>query len=164
MIPNAPAQSTLIIRDPRSLRAALGWLALGILVYAVARPPTVLLAMPPTWNLASVTPFSRLLGSVPTLIHVVAFSLLSASIVGATVRRIIMLCAAWLAVELACEFSQHLVVRAWLLRHANLIDWLPYVRIYLARGTFDWGDVLAALLGAAFTAWTLTYHRGDRHA
>src|SRR5215510_10130411 len=70
-------------------------LAAGALIYVYARG-----APPPTATLA------LCLGSLPTLLHTAAFTLLSLAVVAPWPRLAPAVCAAWLAIECAFEALQ----------------------------------------------------------
>jgi hypothetical protein len=126
------------------LGTASASLAAGALIYALARPlPAALL--PAALHLPSdaIAWLAPLTGSLPTLLHVVAFSLVTVIVVGR--HRTVRACAAWTAINLLCEIAQHADVAQ------TLLQWWPaaptQVRAYLLGGTFDWNDVVAAVVG-----------------
>jgi len=136
----------------------IAWLAVGFLVYLVARPRTVAAfpALTPDPIVLLPNQLRWLLGPVPTFVHVLAFSMMSASLVGATRRIRLFLCGAWAAVEIGFEAAQHPAFRQWLPQHSAAMSPISYVQSYLVAGTFDSSDILAAILGAACAALLLT--------
>lgn len=157
------ARSSALIREPCLLLAAVRWLAFGILIYALARPPTEMFPFisQHRFMLTSLRRLICFLGPLPTFVHVMAFSLLSAAIVGVEFRRVAVVSGGWMSVEVVFELAQYPVARDWLLQHQSWIEWIPYARSFLMWGTFDWADVTAAFLGAGLSVWTLrTYRRG----
>ena len=144
--------------EPRFFAFGLAWLAVGFVVYTIARPPTAVAFLPQAPRFLALVPsqLRPLLGPAPTFVHVIAFSLMSASLISTSPKRRIFVCGGWAAIEIAFELAQHPAIRRWLLQHTASISSIPYVRDYLVGGTFDWADVLAAILGAAFAGLLLT--------
>jgi hypothetical protein len=108
-------------------------LAIGYVVYAVARPHTRSFLL---WHISSspiqadlYTP-TWLLGAAPSLLHTLAFAILLAIAVGGATRRRLAVCAAWGAFELAAEFAQ--------------LPGGPF-----RSGTFALTDVFAIIIGTA---------------
>jgi hypothetical protein len=146
---------------PRELRLfafGIAWLTAGVVVYMTARPPTTLQFLPHFPNLGALVPgqLRPLLGSAPTFVHVVAFSLMSASIVGRSQGRIFLVCGGWALIEISFELAQYPTISHWLLQRTFFVSSIPHMRAYLVFGTFDYGDVLAAIVGAALAAVYLT--------
>ena len=132
--------------------AGLLCLGAGCVLYATARPSIAAHFLGGVSNPVPPLPrsFRSLVGSAPTFIHVVAFSLMSAAIIGGHTGRRLAMCAAWAFTDVVFEWAQMPVVSGWLLQHATLIRSVPYLPRYLAGGTFDPLDVLAAVSGGAF--------------
>ena len=131
------------------------WLVGGAAFYAIVRPPAAFRTILPS-PLAAAVPHSAagpVLGSAPTFVHVVAFSLLTAAVLGRSARRLL-ICGGWAAIELAFEILQHPGVGHRLLANTPLSS-MPVMSAYLT-GTFDPADVLAAVLGAAAAFGVLT--------
>ena len=140
-------------------------LLLGLLVYLTDRPASHALLMPtmPRLDLWAGRPVFGAMGQwLPSFVHPLAFSLLTAAALpakstAATPRYGV--CAAWCAVNLLFELGQHAAVREPLA--AALLD-LPgrtlparWLASYFLRGTFDVGDLIAAMLGALAAAAVL---------
>lgn len=138
------------------LAAGLLWLAAGLALYGAARPGTIAALLQQTGPRRPVLPHSLLyvLGPVPTLIHVVAFSLLTAAVFDRS-RSALRACGAWVAINLILEAAQQPIARAWLIAAAGPA-FPPVVRRFLA-GTFDPADLAAALLGGAIAARFITH-------
>ncbi len=70
--------------------AALGSLALGILVYALVRPPESVYFLPAAWSLAGGGDrwFGSLGGQLPEFAHVYAFSLLTVAVLASPHRLV----------------------------------------------------------------------------
>jgi hypothetical protein len=138
------------------------WLVVGAAFYAIVRPPAALRTILPGPFAFAEPPTAAgpLLGSAPTFVHAVAFSLLTAAALRGSARRFV-ICGGWAAIEIAFELLQHPRVGPWLLANAPLSS-MPFMRAYLT-GTFDPADVLAALLGSAAAFCVLTLlHRTPR--
>ncbi len=147
-----------ILRQDWSFVLGLTCLFLGILFYYCARPSTVAQFVPTGTDLSRLLPHRLrvLLGPVPTFIHVTAFSLMTSSVLGRTRNLRLGICASWVAVEILFECAQHPTFSSWLFMHCPLLFSLPDFRAYVLTGTFDWIDIMAAILGGVFTAMLLT--------
>jgi len=126
-------------------------LALGWLVYLTDREASHALLVPTVAALAGGHWFGALGGSLPSFAHALAFSLLTAAALPPRSAWRYGACAAWFAVNVAFEVGQHAHVSA------RLADVLPasFVTNYFVGGTFDGGDIVAALLGALAAAIVL---------
>lgn len=112
----------------------LGALALGVLVYALDRPAWSVAFLPAT--LIHDSGFlGPLAGPMPTFLHVLAFSLMTAALLAPTLRARFAACSAWVAVNWLFEAAQHPA--------------LMEITGNGMPGAFDLLDMLAALLGAA---------------
>lgn len=140
------------IADFRCVALGIAWLAAGVLVYIVARPPGILflpdalslIAWFPAWLVA-------LTGPMPVFFHVGAMSYLTIGLLGLGRRGALLACAGWAALDIAFEFGQHELVSAPLaaaIPHAAAGD-------FFVNGTFDVLDVIAAI-AAAFSVYVLT--------
>ena len=134
---------------PEPVHDGLICLGLGLLFYLIARPSVVasFLCFGPQFSRQTALFLRILLGSAPTFIHTLAFSLITASIAAGTRRLQILTCAGWAVLEILFEAIQHPDIRAWLLLHFGLIDTISLLRRYVF-GTFDYNDVAAAISGA----------------
>jgi hypothetical protein len=127
-------------------------LAAGTLIYVYARGaplPTATLAL---W-----------LGSLPTLLHTAAFTLLSLAVVAPWPRLLPAVCAAWLAIECAFEALQSPTI-AGAMHLSTLASHSSLLHAYL-HGTFDPLDLLAAGAGALLAGWIAVgtrTHRAER--
>jgi len=135
---------------PRLFAFGIGWLLIGALVYLTARPRMTSAFFPEAIRIAALMPhwLRSLLGPVPTFVHVLAFSMMSAAFVGRTYMRQLLLCAGWAAIEVVFELAQYPPVRDRLLR-ARPLAAMPFISSYLTGGTFDYADILTAILGAS---------------
>lgn len=142
---------------------ALGMLALavGVLVYAVARPPTEFGVLPHGARIYSYTPVTvvTLLGPVPTFLHTFAFSTMTAALIGGARWRLFAVCVSWALVEILIECGQADALQSWLPQQLLSRIPLSYFMAYWSAGTFDIADVFAALLGAGLAAGLLTLGR-----
>lgn len=146
------AESAEFHYKPRLFLFGTAWFLLGVLVYLAARPRTTSSFFPEAASIAAFLPhwLRSLLGPVPTFVHVIAFSMMSAALVGRTYKKQLALCAGWAGIEIVFEVAQHPLIRNWLLRTDSLSS-MPFISKYLA-GTFDYADILAAIVGASLTA------------
>jgi hypothetical protein len=112
-------------------------LAAGVLVYSLERPAGSVPFLPAALSLhgGQVWLPPALSGPLPTFLHTLAFTLITAAFLAPTRRAGLAACAAWAAVNIAFEASQHTAFR----------DFTGFGM----QGRFDPLDLLAALLGAA---------------
>jgi hypothetical protein len=144
-------------RHPARLLALGGaLLVIGLAIYTTARPTTPFGPSASDWRLfpSSSGALATLLGSAPTFVHVIAFTLMTASVVRHTGRDVLLIAGGWAAIEILFELLQLPSLGNWLLGHHTLRS-LPFAASYLT-GTFDPADIVAALLGAALSARFLT--------
>jgi hypothetical protein len=147
-------------------------LALGLLVYALDRPPGSAYFLPADWSLAANHSrwFGRLGGYVPEFAHVYAFSLLTVIVLGAWRKLALPSCAAWWAIDSLFEIGQHAAISphiaAAVPRWFDGIPFLENAAPYFLRGTFDPWDLVAIAFGAlaAFATVLLLQWEGRRHA
>jgi len=157
-----PAASTAA-RTAALLALAGLALALGATVYLTDRPAGQALLIPPVALLSGRHLFGSVGDWLPSFVHPLAFSLISAVLLAPRRRWQWGACAFWFAVNAAFEIGQHPQVRGPLA--AALRDGLgegPAARAlenYFLRGLFDAVELAAAALGAAAAAlvlhWTL---------
>lgn len=97
------------------------------------------------------------LGAAPTLLHVVALSLLMGATTAPGRRGAIVICATWVGVNALFELGQAPAAAAaisnWLGVHCDAFACRRSAQFFL-RGTFDVLDLVAALLGGGI-AWRL---------
>ena len=154
----------------RQVRVELGAatlaLAIAVLVYIADRPAGYSMLMPRIGAHPSlhVSAFGTLGQWLPSFVHSFAFSLLTAVALRRRTRPAFAVCMAWGVVNVLFD-GQHRLISA---RIAAVVvrseDWLPFARPlsnYFIRGTFDPGDIAAAILGAAAAAGVLhfAHHR-----
>jgi len=122
----------------------------GLLVYLTDRDPAHAVLIPAVAAFAGKTLFGALGQWIPSFLHPFAFSLFTAAVLPPQSGWRYRTCAVWCAVNLAFECGQHP------LASARLAEWvqgfgnaLPgrMVANYFLLGTFDGGDIVAALLG-----------------
>lgn len=149
--------------------AAIGCVAfaVGVLVYLTDRDASKAALIPTVAWLTRSNVFGALGGWLPSFIHTFAFSLFTAAVLPQRSVPRYGACIAWFAVNLAFEIGQHRLVSV---RLAEVLEGglgrMPLTRTlanYFVHGTFDPGDIVAALLGAlAAGAVLLLMHRGRR--
>jgi hypothetical protein len=144
-----------------TIRGLLGvfLLVLGLGVYLLDRSwQQLAIAEVIPLSLSPSPVFGTLGGSLPSLIHVCAFALLTAALLRGGTRLNQAICLGWLSVDVAFELGQHArfaepiakTVPAWF-AHVPIFDRTP---TYFLSGTFDPLDLLFAALGA-LTAYLL---------
>lgn len=131
-------------------------LAVGIMVYLTDRPPFHAVLIPGKLSFNNGSLFGALGNWLPSFVHPFAFSLLSAAIRAPSAAPAYGTCAAWWAVNVLFEIGQHPLIQQVLTeRLLPTLDpgWLLRpVTNYLLLGTFDFGDLVAATLGALAAA------------
>ena len=149
--------------------AAIGALvfALGVIVYLTDRNTSHSTLIPSVVWLAGYNLFGMLGGWLPSFVHTFAFSLFTAAALPERSVPRYGACLAWFAVNAAFEVGQHPQISVRLAE--ALQDGLggsPFsqpLASYFVYGTFDYGDIVAALLGALAAAAALhLMHRGRR--
>jgi hypothetical protein len=146
-------------------------LALGLVVYLADRDATSAMLIPNIAAFGHGNLFGALGQRLPSFIHPFSFSLFTAAVLSPRPTPRYGACIAWGAVNVAFEVGQHPLVSARLtevllgpLHGLPLVE--PLAR-YFVRGTFDWGDIAAALLGMVSAGVVLHFTcRGeeDEHA
>jgi len=140
------------------LVVALLCLLVGVLIYAVARPtPAWFVPVALHWPLQFGSGWPTAVGSAPTFLHVVAFSLLTAIVRGGGRTATALSCLGWTCTNLLFELGQHPVASQVLTRHIptglDRLWLLDQLRPLFERGDFDPNDLCAAVLGGAFAYW-----------
>jgi hypothetical protein len=138
--------------------AVLLCLLVGVLIYAVARPT-------PAWFLPAAlhrplqfgSGWQIAVGSAPTFLHVVAFSLLTAIVQSGGHKATALCCVGWTCTNLLFELGQHPVASEVLTRHIptglDRLWLLGQLRPFFERGHFDPNDLCATVLGGAVAYW-----------
>jgi hypothetical protein len=146
-------------------------LALGVIVYLTDRDAARSMLMPDSAALAGGNVFGVLGQWLPSFVHPLAFSLLTAAVLAPRSTPRYGACVAWGAINVAFEVGQHPLVSPRLAEAlTGPLDGLPLVEPlarYFIHGTFDWGDIAAALLGALIAGVVLRFiscSREQEHA
>jgi hypothetical protein len=152
----------------------IGFLALfiGFLIYFLHRTPDIYFLSfiktadnPSLLNLASL----KLIGGIiPSFLHVFAFSLILGGLLACSKKGYLIICGTWLSINLLFELGQRhalaasAVIPSWF---AN-IPVLENMQNYFLKGTFDFLDLLASLVGAVVAYFFLifTSKRGGKNA
>jgi hypothetical protein len=158
----------------REARTGVAWpavlgcaaLLLGVLVYLTDRDTSRTLLIPGVPALAASHWFGTVGQWLPSAIHPFAFSLLSAAALPAPRSRAYGACLVWCVVNVVFEMGQHPLISAPL---AQALDAAfgrgpigGALARYFVRGTFDVGDIVAAVAGALAAAAVV--HFGPRFA
>ena len=146
-------------------------LAVGMLVYLTDRTASSSMLVPDIGAHARLHAFGTLGQWLPSFVHAFAFSLLTAAALHPRAGPAYPVCVIWGALNVLFEIGQYPLVSARLADTLRDCErWLPFARSlsnYFVRGTFDPGDVVAAILGATAAAVVLllSHHREEmRHA
>lgn len=134
---------------------------MGVAVYLIDRPATQLAFLPPAWFRFDGD--DRLFGvaadSLPDLLHVFGFAMLTGALFRAGRRPYRLVCTGWAVIDLAFELGQWPPLAA---RIAAMLLPMEYhnpevffVRAYFQRGVFDPADMTAIVSGAAAAYLTL---------
>lgn len=126
--------------------------AMGLLVYLTDRDASRAMLIPAVALLTGSHALGALGGWLPSFVHTFAFSLFTAAALPERSAPRYGACIAWFAVNVAFELGQHPLVSV---RLAEMLSGglggMPLTRplaSYCVHGTFDSGDIVAALLGA----------------
>jgi hypothetical protein len=150
------------------ISSGMAFLLLGVAVYALARS-ALIWGLPAALHFPGTVPWlARVGGSVPTFAHTAALALLTTGVLGGKRRDAWIACGAWTVINTAFEFGQHPQIRIGLV--GVLPDWLERVwlldrtRSYFMNGTFDFADIVGAVLGAvaAYLVIRKTRIRGEQ--
>lgn len=137
-----------------ALLAVFAAFALAVAVYALDRPRGSAPLLPAMLRIAdgSASHLGVLGGSLPSLAHAFATSLLTCLLLPASRTMHIAACGAWAIIDSAFEVLQHPMVwpPAVVLLNQTHASWLLPNRVaaYLVRGTFDPCDLAACWIGA----------------
>jgi hypothetical protein len=139
-------------------------LTLGLVVYLTDRDPAHAMLIPTVGTLSSRHPFGAVGGWLPTFVHALAFSLFSAAVLPPAPRPAYWACALWGGVDVAFEFGQHPLASAPLAETLQAafgsLQPAHWLANYFVRGTFDVGDLAAAVSGSLAAALALRWmHR-----
>jgi len=134
-------------------------LVVGILVYLTDRPGPVAARIPVLGALAGHHLFGDLGQWLPSFVHPFAFSLFTAAVLPRRSAWQYAACLGWGAVNLAFEVGQHPRFSAALAGALQTAfgssPWVQRVANYFTLGTFDGGDIVAAVLGSLAAAAVL---------
>ncbi len=146
-------------------------LALGLVVYLADRDASRAMLIPNVAAFGHGNLFGALGQWLPSFVHPFSFSLFTAAVLAPRPTPRYGACIAWGAINVGFEVGQHPLVSARLaeallgpLAGFPLME--PLAR-YFVRGTFDWGDIAAAMLGMFSAAAVLRLAHLDleaRHA
>jgi hypothetical protein len=158
-------------RRSASLAAvAVGALLLGLLVYLTDRSSSSASLIPRVDALAGRHVFGAIGQWLPSFVHPFSFALLSAAALGARDTPRYGVCVAWCLIDVAFEIGQHPQVKLPLAQALqDGLGWTPLARPladYFLRGTFDAGDIAAAVLGGLAACFVLRLQqpvRGTSH-
>jgi len=107
--------------------------------------------------------FISLGNSLPTFIHVFAFSLMTASLIASQKRGYIVVCLAWFAIDVLFELGQGIgnliipVIPSWFF---NFL-FLENIGNYFLRGHFDYLDLMSIALGSVIAYMILIKTMGE---
>lgn len=130
---------------------------IGVLVYFSDRPPASTLLIPTIAPFVQHNRFGVLGQWLPSFVHPFAFSLFTVAALGSAAPAWRYgACALWLGINVCFEVGQHAVFKSPLTEAMNAgpgeCAIARSVLNYLIHGTFDVGDMLAAVLGALAAA------------
>jgi hypothetical protein len=141
-------------------------LLFGTLVYVVDRPPDQTYFLYKSFvNISLHNTLPNLFGfvgnSLPSFIHAFSFILITAGLLHCQKRGCLIICACWFLVDCAFELGQKF--NLW---SSKIIpDWfggilfLENTKNYFTRGTFDYFDLTAIIIGAIAAYFVLLYTR-----
>lgn len=157
----------LLPRRRTASLAAFGGLALaiGVLVYLADRVPGSAMLLPAWHGPGAGTVFGAVGQWLPSFVHPLAFSLLTAAALAPAAKPRYGVCAGWCATDAAFELGQLPQLAGWL--DAALHDSpLPAALTrpladYVLRGRFDSADLAAVALGSLAAAGVLRLVHDD---
>jgi len=143
-----------MISNKSALLLGILILLLGSIFYVFFRPATYVYFLPDSFLNYQITNYYVLIlsGSLPSFIHVLAFSLVTAGFLPKT-KHIWLVCLFWVVINIIIEIAQHAIVYPMV--RGNIPQWenipiLENVKYYFARGTYDPVDLLFTILGGLF--------------
>ena len=150
-------RSPVVRAAPASLpvQVAFAALALGLLVYLLARPPGSAYLLPAWLGVTgALPPAAAALGQqLPSFMHTLAFSLLTYACLAPTRRSALASAGVWLAINALFEVGQAPEAARWIAAHTpawfGSVPVLANVPAYFLAGRFDWLDLAAVAAGAA---------------
>lgn len=149
------------------LVAAGAALLMGLTIYLLDRAPAhVYFLSKMHWPLITASGPGRLAGSLPSLLHVYAFILLSVA-VSPWPRRVVPICGFWWLVDTLFEVGQHPALAPHIV--AALPAWFQHVPVldntgaYFLRGHFDPWDLAAVTAGTLAAYLTIYLTRRYAH-
>ena len=162
-------KSRQVIVNRRQVLIGLASLLFGTLVYLFYRPPDqtyFIYISGLNINLYNTLPniFGLVGNSLPAFIHVFAFILITAGLLGCRKRGSIIICLSWLLVDCAFELGQKFnlwsskIIQDWF----TGVPFLENGRHYFLFGTFDFFDLAATAIGALIAYFVLINTMGRR--
>jgi hypothetical protein len=162
-------QSTVIRWAGRAVAAptliGVSTLAAGAVYYLSVRPMAIAAGFAST-DAQRLPVIAIALGSLPTFLHVLAFSMLTGAL-GESASSRIRSCTAWAGVNALFEVAQHATVARLLAEKLDLWcgEYFVCARTgqYFLRGTFDIADIAAGALGGllAYTILKCRSHHAE---
>jgi hypothetical protein len=133
-------------------------LTIGVVVYVTGRPPGSASLLPAAFSISGGAShlFGGLGGSLPDFLHALAFTVLTAVVLGGSRTAALASAAAWWSIDSLFEIGQHPAVSPWLV--AALPTWFGHIPLlgntdkYFLRGTFDPADLAAIAIGCGCAA------------
>ncbi|MFH1933704.1 MAG: hypothetical protein ABIN18_19275 [Pseudomonadota bacterium] len=162
-------KSPRIIINKLQVLIGLVCLFLGTLVYLFYRPPdqTYFIYISGL-NISLYNTLPNIFGlvgnSLPAFIHVFAFILITAGLLGCRKREFIIICLSWLLVDCAFELGQKFnmwsskIIPDWFIH----VPFLENSKHYFLFGTFDFFDLAATTIGAVIAYFVLINTMGRR--
>ena len=166
---NETLKTPRIMASRLQLLIGVAALFVGSLVYIIDRPPDhtyFIYISGLNISLYNIIPniFGLVGNSLPAFIHVFAFILITAGLLGCRKRGYLIICLSWLLVDCAFELGQKF--NMWFLK--IIPDWfigVPFLensKNYFLFGTFDFFDLAATTIGAVIAYFVLIVTMGRR--
>ncbi len=158
------------MRAINRLQISIGFLTLfgGLLLYLFTRPSDIYFVSVISGDESShywALPFPTGIGaSLPSFLHVFAFSLLLGGLLACRKTGYLIICCAWFFTNVLFELGQRYPISASELipKWFERIFILQNMQSYFLNGTFDFLDLLASSVGALAAYWVLVRTREDR--
>ena len=151
-----------VFYNPKQIFIGSAFLFLGISFYLISRPAWQITLIPDflfvQWHCTS--SFCHYLDNLPSFLHVLGFSVLTAGIITIHKKTYIIICSLWTFINILFEILQSDIFFRLgkflpMSNQANstLLNW---AHNYSLNAVFDYYDILAILLGAICAYWLLT--------
>lgn len=145
---------TTVIQNLRQVLLGSIFLSLGIITYIAFRPSGQATWIPEMISLdwSKFQIIVKIGNSIPSFLHILSFSLLTAGIMAQNKKNYMIICFTWFFINLLFEFLQANTVFTLLNsvsdNHDKLNPLLQWLKNFSMYGVFDPKDIIALIIGA----------------